>query len=151
MFDATYSDCLGNVSTTVYTQIPANYSFGETTYTQSSYDLCPYDSQCNPVSTTVNGVSSITPAGYTECIVPTPTPTATATPTPTSATTYNCNNGVCEIVTDGSGLYTTLEDCQANCQQTIYYCKENEFSPCTAQVGPCTGTQIVCTEFEVPN
>jgi hypothetical protein len=32
---------------------------------------------------------------------------------------------------------------------TTYFCKENEMSPCLEQVSPCTGNQIVCTQFEV--
>jgi hypothetical protein len=31
-----------------------------------------------------------------------------------------------------------------------YYCREYVGGPCSAQVGPCTGSQIVCTEFEQP-
>jgi hypothetical protein len=31
-----------------------------------------------------------------------------------------------------------------------YYCREYQGGPCTAQVGPCEGSQIVCTEFEQP-
>jgi hypothetical protein len=75
------------------------------------------------------------------------------TPTPTSTqTTYNCTDNLCVIVSDGSGTYTTLADCQTFCQQSnTYYCREYEGGPCTAQVGPCTGNQITCTEFEQPN
>jgi hypothetical protein len=76
---------------------------------------------------------------------------ATPTPTPSSTTevssTFNCNNGVCEEVFDGSGLYNTLFECESNCQQeTVYSCREDEFSPCIEQDGPCTGGQIQCDE-----
>jgi hypothetical protein len=29
-----------------------------------------------------------------------------------------------------------------------YFCRENNFSPCMEQLGPCTGNQIPCGEFE---
>ena len=29
-----------------------------------------------------------------------------------------------------------------------YFCREDEFSPCFEQVGPCTGNQVPCGEFE---
>ena len=32
-----------------------------------------------------------------------------------------------------------------------YYCREYQGGPCTAQVGPCQGGQIVCTEFQQPS
>lgn len=75
----------------------------------------------------------------------------TPTPTPMPEITYNCVSGVCEEVYDGTGTYSLLSQCQSACQQTIYYyCRESEFAPCQAQLNPCTGNQIVCTEFEQP-
>jgi hypothetical protein len=37
-----------------------------------------------------------------------------------------------------------------NIKPETYYCREYQGGPCTAQVGPCEGSQIVCTEFEQP-
>jgi hypothetical protein len=126
MFDATYSDCLGTTSQSVYLQILANYSFGEATYTEYSYELCPYDQQCNPVSTTVTGVSSITPSGYVQCNIPTPTPTDTPTPTPEP----------------------TLEP---TTEPQTYFCKEGELGFCMEQASPCGDGQIQCGEYLEPS
>jgi hypothetical protein len=115
--------------------------------TTSSYVDCGQGS-CVIETITIDGYESQT-TNYTICDAPTPT----ITPTSTSEViyTYNCNNGLCEIVEGEGGLYTTLEDCEANCQSIVYYCKETEFGACTAQISPCSGNQIVCTEFEQPN
>jgi hypothetical protein len=115
----------------------------------SSYVDCGQGS-CVIETITIDGYESQTP-NYGICGAATPTITPTSTSTSQVVYTYNCNNGSCEIVEGEGGLYTTLEACQASCQSITYYCRENEFSPCIAQVGPCTGNQIVCTEFEQPN
>jgi hypothetical protein len=62
--------------------------------------------------------------------------------------TYVCNNGSCQVVYDGSGLYGSLNECLDGCQQQVFSCRENEFSPCLDQVGPCTGNQISCGEVQ---
>jgi hypothetical protein len=145
-FDTTYSDCLGSGANSLILQILPNNSYGERVYSDLTYEPCPFDQQCNPVSITVNGVSDISPSGYVQCSVPI-TPTPTPSPSPTEATiTFNCNNGFCEEVFDGSGLYSTLSECQNNCTQTVYSCKENEFSPCLDQASPCSPEQIQCSE-----
>jgi len=105
---------------------------------------------------TVTTTPTPTPTN-TPTITTTPTPTATSTPTPTSTpttgpTSYDCIDGVCTVVEGLGGVYSDLNDCQQNCSpvSNTYYCREDEFSPCLAQVSPCTGNQIVCTEFEQP-
>lgn len=82
-FDATYSDCLGNVSTSLGITINSGSSYGEVTYTAYSYEHCPFDNQCLPVSTTINSILSISPSAYLECSGPVPTVTPTPTPLPT--------------------------------------------------------------------
>lgn len=152
MINATRYYCYGGTtSETYYITITAGNLSNYVDITTTGYVDCGQESTCVPESISIDSFTSITP-NYSICGVvnSTPTPTSTVTPT-SSAVTYNCNNGVCEAVYNGSGLYMTLEECQSNCIQTTYYCKENELSPCSAQVGPCTGTQIVCTQFEVPN
>jgi hypothetical protein len=62
--------------------------------------------------------------------------------------TFNCNNGACTEVFDGSGTYSTLSECQSNCIQTNFFCKADEFSPCLEQLGPCSGNQISCGEVQ---
>jgi hypothetical protein len=115
-----------------------------------------------------------TPTPTPTVIINTPTPTPTQTPTPTStldcefdvdldiitptptpsptetSITFNCNNGNCEEVFDGSGLYSTLSECQNNCTQTVYSCKESEFAPCIEQASPCGPEQIECGESIAP-
>ena len=110
-FDSTYSDCLGNTAAGVNIQISTGNSYGETTYTQYSYEHCPSDNQCLPVSITVNGVLEITPSGYSECIVPTPTPTATPTETPTISDPpvgWCYSDGLVQY-----GPYNTQQDCES--------------------------------------
>jgi hypothetical protein len=143
-FDTTYSDCLGSGANSLTLQILPNNSYGERVYSELTYEPCPYDQQCNPVSITVNGVQSITPSGYVQCsteATPTITPTTTSSIEPFD---WKCDNGSCIFVGDGSGDYVTQQDCLNNCQQTIYSCKEGEFGFCMDQVGPCTGNQIEC-------
>ena len=69
--DGTYSDELGNSSTSVGTQINVGTSSGTSSYTPSSYEIGPYSGQCIPVSTTLD-YNSITIIGsnggtYTVC------------------------------------------------------------------------------------
>lgn len=68
---ATYSDELGNTSTSVGTQINLGTSSGTSSYTPSTYEIGPYSGQCIPVSTTLD-YNSITITGsnggtYTVC------------------------------------------------------------------------------------
>jgi hypothetical protein len=51
-FDATYSNELGNTTTTISAQIANGYSSGVTTYSPQTYELGPYSGQCTPESTT---------------------------------------------------------------------------------------------------
>jgi hypothetical protein len=51
-FDATYSNELGNSTTTISAQIANGYSSGVTTYSPQTYELGPYSGQCTPESTT---------------------------------------------------------------------------------------------------
>ena len=98
--DATYSYCLGNDPTFVQITINSGSSYGEATYVAYTYNPCPYDQQCLPESTTINGVNSISPNTYTECLPP---PSATPTPTPTIPTA----NGQCYTYTLDYGVSTT--------------------------------------------
>ena len=54
-FAATYSNELGNTSTTISAQIANGYSSGVTTYSPLTYELGPYSGQCTPETTTRDG------------------------------------------------------------------------------------------------
>jgi len=118
-------DCAG-YPTIVYplsVVIYAGSSSGFSTYTQSGYRICEWDSFCKAFSIDDLTISSITPSSYGICVIPTLTPTPTQTPTPTPSClchfmTYNdgelpgdlyvryrsCNGSlVTELI---SGLYT---------------------------------------------
>jgi hypothetical protein len=128
--------CDNNVFTNT---IGLNINPGENTvqYTYDSYDLVdcgPFG--CSPETEEYLGVESIS-GGYELCEIPiTPTPTSTSSQEPFN---WVCNNGNCTEVFDGSGDYLTQQDCFDNCQQQTFFCKENDFSPCIEQLGPCTG------------
>jgi hypothetical protein len=80
-FTGTTSDCLGSTVASVIITINSGTSYGEVTYTSLTYEPCPYDQNCNPVSTSIDGVLEISPIQYVQCPTPTPTPTLTITPT----------------------------------------------------------------------
>ncbi len=115
-FDTTYSDCLGGTSGSLTLYINAGNTYGDLQYTQYSCEPCPYDNNPSQVSTTINGLLSISPSGYVNCVTSTPTPTPTSepliTPTPTPELVQYCYtdtmNGGIQV-----GPFNTLEDCQS--------------------------------------
>jgi hypothetical protein len=60
--------------------------------------------------------------------------------------TYNCNNGTCTEVFDGTGSYLSLQDCLNNCQQTTFFCRDLPNGGCIEQFGPCGPNQQSCGE-----
>ncbi len=106
---------------------------------------------------TISGISDATTGGTINstgtCTNSYPWYVSTPEPTATEPTvyTYNCSSGNCIPVEGVGGTYSTLEDCQANCTESLSYgCKESEFAPCLQQASPCGPGQTPCGEFVAP-
>jgi hypothetical protein len=134
------SYCYAGPSDTTRTlEITTGNSKVDTTYTLNQYVDCG-QGECVQEFVEYLGVESIS-GGYELCETPA---TQTPTPTPTiEPANWRCDNGQCTEVFDGSGDYFTQQECIDNCQQQTYFCKEDDFSPCIEQLGPCTG-KIEC-------
>jgi hypothetical protein len=116
------------------------------TLTTSSTDAGPFNISGTTSGGALNDVSIAT--GISKATLLTGHPISNISETITGGTI--ASTGTCTNTIPWSVISATPTPTPTQTSQT-YYCRENEFSPCIAQVSPCIGNQIICTEFEQPN